>query len=305
MQFVNEQDDVLRAADFVHDRLDALLELAAIFRARNHQREVERDDALVQQNFRHVALGDFLREALDDGGLAHAGFAEQDGIVLRAAAKDLDDALDFILAADDGVHVAFAGDFGQVAAKRLERGRLDFALLLRRGRLLAGLLRDGRFLAGEVRVQLLQNFLARLLDVHVEALQDARGPAVAFAQQAEQNVFRADVGVVERLGFLLREAEHLLDARRVGNVADHLLVGAGADLLLDLHADGFEVEAHFLEDVDGDALAQLDEAEQKMFGAEIVVVQPVGFLPCQREHLLRARREIAHRFIAHTRNIML
>jgi hypothetical protein len=35
------------------------------------------------------------------------------------------------------------------------------------------------------------------------------------------------------------------------------------------------------------------------------VVQPVGFLPCQREHLLRARREIAHRFIAHTRNIML
>jgi hypothetical protein len=35
------------------------------------------------------------------------------------------------------------------------------------------------------------------------------------------------------------------------------------------------------------------------------VVQPVGFLPGQREHLLRAWREIAHGFIAHTRNIML
>ena len=37
---------------------------------------------------------------------------------------------------------------------------------------------------------------------------------------------------------------------------------------LDLHADGFEVQAHLLEHVDGDALAQLDQAEQKMFGAD-------------------------------------
>ena len=113
-------------------------------------------------------------------------------------------------------------------------------------------------------------------------------------------MFRADVGVVERLGFLLGKAEHLLDTRCVGNVADHLLVGTGADLLLDLHADGFEIEAHFLKDVNGNALSQLDEAKQKMLRAEVVVVQPVGFLPCQREHLLRARRKIAHRFIAHT-----
>ena len=36
---------------FVHDRLDALLELAAIFGAGDHEREVERDDALVAQQF--------------------------------------------------------------------------------------------------------------------------------------------------------------------------------------------------------------------------------------------------------------
>ena len=137
VQFVNEKNDVLGAADFVHHGLDALLELAAVFRAGDHQREVERDDAFVAQHFRHVALGDFLRQALDDGGLAHAGFAEQHGIVLRAAAENLDDALDFVLAADDRVQFALAGEFGQVAAKRLERGRLDFALLLRR-RLLGG-----------------------------------------------------------------------------------------------------------------------------------------------------------------------
>ena len=130
VQLVDEQNDVLGAADFVHDRLDAFFELAAIFGAGDHQREVERDDAFLAQNFRHVALGDFLRETFDDGGLAHAGFAEQHRIVLRAAAKDLDDALDFVLAADDRIHFAFARDFRQVAAKRFERGRFDFAFFL-------------------------------------------------------------------------------------------------------------------------------------------------------------------------------
>ena len=97
---------------------------------------------------------------------------------------------------------------------------------------------------GKIRVQFLQDLLARLLDVHVEILQNPRGHAVAFAQQAEQNVFGADVSVIERLGFLGRERENLFHARRVGNVADHFLVGPGADLFLDFHADGFQVKAH-------------------------------------------------------------
>ena len=302
VQFVNEQNDVLRAADFVHDGLDALFKLAAILGARDHQREVEGDDALVAQDFRHVAAGDFLRQAFDDGRLAHARFAEQHGIVLGAAAENLDDALDFVFAADDRVHVAFAGDFREVAAKRLERGRLDFALFLRRRApaVFRPASRNGRsspvkFGSSSFKIS------CRVCSMSTSRfLSTSRGHAVAFAQQAEQNVLGADVSVIERLGLLGREREDLLHARRVGDVADHLLVGAGADLLLDLHADGFEVEAHFLEDIDGDALAQLDQAEQKMFGAEKVVVEPVGFLARQREHLLRARREIAHGFVAHT-----
>ena len=37
-----------------------------------------------------------------------------------------------------------------------------------------------------------------------------------------------------------------------------------------------------------------------MFGADEIVIEPVGFLARQREHLLGARREIAHGFVAHT-----
>ena len=295
VQLVDEKDDVLGAADFVHDGLDALLELAAVFRARDHQGEVERDDLLVAQKFRHIARGDFLREAFRDGGLAHAGFAEEHGIVLGAAAENLDDALDFVLAADDRVDLAFAGEFGEVAAKGLQRGRLDVALLLG---LLAGpppapgsCSDSGR---GEIRIEFLEDFVAGALDVDFEILEHARGHAVAFAQQAEQDVLGADVGMIERLGFLAGEREDFLHARRVGDIADHLGLGAGADLLLHFHADGFEVEPHLLQHVDGDALAQLDQAEQQMLGADVIVVEPVGFLAGQGQDLLGARSKVIH-----------
>ena len=109
VQLVDEEDDVLGAADLVHHGLDALLELAAVFGAGDHEGEVEGDDLLVAQDFGHVAGGDFLGEALDDGGLADAGFADEDRVVLGAAAEDLDDALDFVGAADDGIELALRG----------------------------------------------------------------------------------------------------------------------------------------------------------------------------------------------------
>ncbi len=111
----------------------------------------------------------------------------------------------------------------------------------------------------------------------------------------------ADVSVIEGLGFFLSERQDFLHPWRVGNVAHHLLIGSGAHLLFHFQADGLQVEAELLKDIHRDALTQLDESEQKVFGADEVVVETVGFFPRQREHLLRARREIVHRFlIAHT-----
>ena len=292
VQLVDEQDDVFRAANLVHHGLDAFLELAAVLGAGDHQREVEGDDALFAQNFRDVALDDFLCEALDDGCLADAGLAEQHRVVLGAAAEHLDDALDLVGAADDRIHLAFFGDLGEVAAERLERRCLDLFLVA------AGLI----FLhaggdAGvtlEVRIQLVQDFLPAKVDVDVEILQHARRDALALAQQAQQDVLGADVGVVQRLGFLLGKLEHFLDARGVRDVAGQFLVRSGADLFLDLEAHGLQVEAHFLEDIDGDALAKVDQAEQQVFGTHEAVVEAVGLLPRQRQHLLGARGEVVH-----------
>ena len=95
VELVDEDDGVLILHQLFHDGLEALFELAAVLGAGDDEREVEGEDALVGEEAGNVAVGDALGEAFDDGGLADAGLADEDGIVLGAAAEDLDDALQF------------------------------------------------------------------------------------------------------------------------------------------------------------------------------------------------------------------
>ena len=88
VQLVDEQDDLaLGLLHLLEHGLEALLELAAVLGAGDQRAHVERDDALVLQALGHVAAHDALRQAFDDGGLAHAGLADQHGVVLGAAAR--------------------------------------------------------------------------------------------------------------------------------------------------------------------------------------------------------------------------
>ncbi len=78
-------------------------------------------------------------------------------------------------------------------------------------------------------------------------------------------------------------------AGSIRDVADHLLIGTRADLLFDLHADGFKISSpEFLQDVHGDTLPQLDQPEEQMLRAHEIMVEPVGLLSRQRQHLLRS-----------------
>ena len=66
----------------------------------------------------------------------------------------------------------------------------------------------------------------------------------------------AHIRMVQGLGFLAGEGQNFLHAGRVRNAA-HRCLGllADAHLLLDFTPDGFKIEAHFLEDADGDTLS--------------------------------------------------
>jgi hypothetical protein len=88
VQLVDEQDHRAGGVgDLLEHGLQAVLELAAVLGAGEQRADVECDHAAVAQRLGHVAGDDPLGEALDDRGLADAGLADQDGVVLGAPAR--------------------------------------------------------------------------------------------------------------------------------------------------------------------------------------------------------------------------
>ena len=116
---------------FLQHRLQALLELASVLRPGEQGADVERDHPAIAQRLGDVALDDALGEALDDRGLADAGIADQDGVVLRPPRQHLDHAANLLVAADHRVELASPRLGGEVATELLQR--LRHLLGIRRG----------------------------------------------------------------------------------------------------------------------------------------------------------------------------
>jgi hypothetical protein len=185
VQLVDEDDDVRVVGQLLHDRLEALFELTAVLRAGDDQRDVEGEDALVREEVRHVAVDDLLRQPFDDRGLADARLADQHGVVLGAAAEHLLDALELVLAADQRIELVLHRRLGEVAAELGEQRRLFHAR--QRGLL----------------VQQLDDVFAHGVQAHPFFHQDGRRDRTLLAEDAEQQMFGADV-VVEQAVCLFR-----------------------------------------------------------------------------------------------------
>ena len=122
VHLVDEQDDAARRrGDLVQNALEALLEFAAIFCAGDKRAHVEREQLLVADRFRHVAVDDAQSETLHDGRLADPGLADQHGIVLGAPRQHLNGAADLLVAADHRVELAVARSVGEIAGVLLQR----------------------------------------------------------------------------------------------------------------------------------------------------------------------------------------
>src|SRR5262249_24618318 len=116
----------------------------------------------------------------------------------------------------------------------------------------------------------------------------------AFTQKPKQNVLGADVGMIERFRLFTGECQNFFHARCVGNVTNNFRFRPRANLFLDFHAHGLEIESHFLKHVDRDALTELDQPEQKMLGANIIMVETVRFFASELQDLLGTGSEIVH-----------
>ncbi len=116
--------------DFLEHRLQPVFKFAAILRARQHRSQIERNDALVLQGFRHVAGNNALRQSLDDGRFAHARLADQHRIILGAPRQHLHHPANFFIASNDGIEFAASRLFVQVAGIALQRLVLRFWILV-------------------------------------------------------------------------------------------------------------------------------------------------------------------------------
>ena len=247
VELVDEQDRVVGVAKLLDDLLEPLLELAAVLGAGHEGADVEGQDALVEQDVRDVARDDAMGEALGDGGLAHAGLADQCRVVLGLPAEDLDDPLDLLLAADHRVQLVGAGGLGEVDAERVHRGGLAGALGLLGG--------SGR---GRLRKDS-DDLVADLVEVHAQALEHAGGDALALAHEPEEQVLRADVVVAEPARLVDRELDDPLGARRQAHLADDGAITA-ADDELDRRPDLGQLDVHVLEHARRHAFALADRA---------------------------------------------
>ena len=280
VDLVDEQDDVSARTDLFEDLLEALLEVAPVARAGDERAEIERVELLVLEGVGDVVDRDLLGEALDDRGLADAGLADEHRVVLRAPAQHLHHALELAPAPDDRVELLLAGELGEVAAELVEHERALARRLGRRARRAAGARRAARLLATGLRSavagQELDHLLAHPRQIGSELHEHLGRDALALADEAEEDVLGADVVVAELKGLAEGELQHLLRPGREGDVARRGRP-ALADDLFDLVPHRLQRNAERFECLGRDALTLVDEAEEDVLGADVVVVEQARF----------------------------
>ena len=122
VQFVDKQNDLAFAgSDFLQKGLEPFFKFPAIFRSGEHAAEVHGNESFAHERFRDIARDDPPRQAFSDGGLAHAGFADEDRVVFAATTQDLHDTADFVIAADHRVDFSGLGAGRQVGAVFFQR----------------------------------------------------------------------------------------------------------------------------------------------------------------------------------------
>ena len=263
VQLVDEEDDLAFGLhDLVEHGLEAIFELAAVFGAGDERAHVERDDLLVLQSLRHILIDDAAGEALDDGGLADAGLADEHGIVLRAPRQHLDDAANLLVAADDRIELAAARELREVAAVLLERLVFGFGILIGHA-LRASHLRE-HFEDAILRdVELLQDAATRCCVPPSLTMPSSRCSVLTNSSFSRSASALGGVG-------------HLSQARRQRRLRSAVGGGLPGELGPQLFGERLRLDAHLAQQRRDDAVRLLDEREQQVLGLDLGVIALLG-----------------------------
>ena len=122
VHLVDKQDHLTcRRGYFVQNAFQAFLKFTAILRTGNQSAHVQRQQLLVAQTFRHIAIHDPQSQTFGNRRLPNTGIANQDRVVLCAPRQHLHGAANFLIPANDRVNLAIGCRFGQIARVLLQR----------------------------------------------------------------------------------------------------------------------------------------------------------------------------------------
>ena len=278
MDFVDEQDGAGIALQLLDDLLEPLLEIAAIARAGEQRAHVEREHRGVAQHIWHFAVHNAAREPLGDRGLANAGLADEQRIVLLPTAQHLDGAVDLGLAADQRIDLAVARLLVEVDAVCVER--VDFLLLLVAGFafvLFVGAAHRACFGHSRPLGNAVADIIHRVIARHILLLQEIRGMALAFGKDGNEHV---GAGHFLTAGRLHMDNGALNDALEAGGRLG--ILGAVSDQVVQFGFEiGDETAAQLLEiDVARPhhrrGVLIFDQRQQQMLKRGVLVVTLVG-----------------------------
>ena len=228
VHFVDEENDLaLRFGDFFQDGFEAIFEFTAEFCPGNQGGQIQRDNELGLEHVGNVAGDDALGEAFDDGGFAHAGFADEHRIIFGAAREDLHDAADFLVAADDRIEFGAASQIGEIAGVFLQRGVRGF-----------GILRGDALIAADACESLQDGFVSCAV-----LFQQLAGGIAVLSSDSQKKMFGGDVLVLEIVGFLLRAFKNLIQGAAEMLIREALHFGQAPGFALEILSQSFGTDA--------------------------------------------------------------
>ncbi len=124
MNFVNEQNGVGLVFERFQYGLDAFLEVASVFGARDQGAEVQRVHDRILQHGGHLLLRNAPGQTFGDGGFSDSCFTNQQRIVLASTAQRLNGPFDFGVAADQRIDFSIASELVQIDGEGGQRGTL-------------------------------------------------------------------------------------------------------------------------------------------------------------------------------------
>ena len=122
VNFVDEQNDRSRAGlHFVNHRPQTLFKFTFHAGPSLQQPKIKHEQLVSLQFRRHIARGQTLGKAFDNGSFTNASLARQDRVILAAAQQNVDDLANFFVAANNWIHLPAGGNFGHVHRKPRQR----------------------------------------------------------------------------------------------------------------------------------------------------------------------------------------